>query len=208
MLTFTDGYLHLIPGLVVLLPAAPIAAWILRRGADRRWTLVALLALAHATAVMGMTIFPIPISGQEFYRQTRGMSGDNVVPFATIAGQLQTLSFTSVRQLSGNVLLLTPLGVYGPELWARMRDWRRFLIVALAIGIGIELTQYAGSLIEGFSYRITDVDDAIMNAAGAVAAWVVWRWLVERGYFATVLAAHSIESAAWRPIRSPSSAPR
>ncbi len=208
MLTFSDGYLGLIPGIVVLLPAAPTAAWILRRGTDRRWTLFALLALAHATAAVGMTIFPIPVSGQEFYRQTRGLSGDNLVPFATIAGQLQNLSLTSLRQLSGNVLLLTPLGLYGPELWPRLRDWRRFLLVALAAGIGIELTQYAGSLIEGFSYRITDIDDAIMNAAGAFAAWAVWRWLVEHGYFSTVLSSHGIESAAWRPIRSPSSAPR
>ncbi len=42
---------------------------------------------------------------------------------------------------------------------------------------GIELAQFAGSLLEGFSYRITDVDDAIMNAAGAMAAFFAWRWI-------------------------------
>jgi hypothetical protein len=47
-------------------PAVPLAAWIWRRGADRRWTLFALLALVHVTAVTAMTIFPIPISGQEY----------------------------------------------------------------------------------------------------------------------------------------------
>ena len=45
----------------------------------------------------------------------------------------------------------------------------------------IELAQFAGSLTEGFSYRITDVDDAIMNATGAVAAFFAWREAERRG---------------------------
>jgi glycopeptide antibiotics resistance protein len=167
-MTYIDGY-------VVLLPAIPIAAWILRRDSDRRWTVLALLALAHGTAVVALTLFPIPIAGQDFYRQTRGMSEDNLVPFATIVWQFQNLTWNTVRQLLGNVLLLTPLGVYGPGLWPGLTDWRRFLVLALAIGAAIELCQYAGSLMEGFTYRVTDIDDAIMNAAGAVAAFFVWR---------------------------------
>ena len=195
-MSFTDGYLVLIPGIFVVLPAIPVAFWIVRRGADDRWTLFAMLALMHVTAVVALAIFPIPIGGQDFYRQTRGMSGDNVVPFATIISQLQHLSLSTVRQLGGNILALMPLGVYGPELWPALRDWRRFVIVAVAVGIGIELAQYAGSVMEGFSYRITDVDDAIMNATGAVAAFFVWRWL-SRGRLAAILAALGLESPSW-----------
>jgi glycopeptide antibiotics resistance protein len=179
-MTFTDGYLVLLPGYLVLLPAAPIAAWILRRRADRRWTLLAMLALTHVTLVVTLTIFPIPIAGQDFYRQTRGMSDDNVVPFATIASQLQHLTWDTFRQLVGNALALAPLGIYGPGLWPVLRDWRRFLVVAVAFGVGIELTQFAGSLMEGFTYRVTDVDDAIMNAAGAVGAFFIWRPIERR----------------------------
>jgi len=194
--SFTDGYLVLIPGIFVVLPAIPVAFWIVRRGADDRWTLFAMLALMHVTAVVALAIFPIPIGGQDFYRQTRGMSGDNVVPFATIISQLQHLSLSTVRQLGGNVLALMPLGIYGPELWPALRDWRRFVMVAVAVGVGIELAQYAGSVMEGFSYRITDVDDAIMNATGAVAAFFVWRWL-SRGRLAAILAALGLESPSW-----------
>jgi glycopeptide antibiotics resistance protein len=174
MLTFTDGGLTLIPGFVVPIAAIPFAVWVLRRDSDPRWTIMALLALAHVTAVVALTIFPIPIGGQDFYRQTRGMSEDNIVPFATIAAQLQHLGLNTIRQLAGNVLILVPLGVYGPALWPALRDWRRFVLVAVAFGAGIELTQYAGSLIEGFTYRVTDIDDAIMNAAGAIAAFAIW----------------------------------
>jgi glycopeptide antibiotics resistance protein len=193
MLTFTDGGLVLIPGFLVPIAAVPFAVWILRREADPRWTIMALLALAHVTAVVTLTIFPIPIGGQDFYRQTRGMSEDNIVPFATIVDQLQHLGLNTIRQLSGNVLILMPLGVYGPALWPALRDWRRFVVVAIAFGVGIELTQYAGSLIEGFTYRVTDVDDAIMNATGAIAAFALWPRLA-RTTFAVDLAARVSES--------------
>lgn len=193
MITLTDGQLTLIPGFVVLIAAAPIAAWIWRRRADRLWRLMALLALGHITLVVAMTMFPIPISGQDFYRQTRGLSEDNIVPFATIVDQLQHLGLNTIRQLSGNVLVLMPLGVYGPALWPALRDWRRFVVVAIAFGVGIELTQYAGSLIEGFTYRVTDVDDAIMNATGAIAAFALWPRLA-RTTFAVDLAARVSES--------------
>jgi glycopeptide antibiotics resistance protein len=72
-----------------------------------------------------------------------------------------------------------PLGVYGPELWPALRDPRRFVAVAVAAAVSIELVQLAGSLLEGFTYRVTDIDDAIMNAGGAIIAFTVyraWRW--------------------------------
>jgi glycopeptide antibiotics resistance protein len=84
-------------------------------------------------------------------------------------------SLNNFRQLFGNVVALAPLGVYGPGLWLALRDWRKFVLVAVAFGVGIELTQYAGSVLEGFTYRVTDIDDAMMNATGAVATFFLWR---------------------------------
>ena len=189
-MTFYDGYLTLIPGYWAVLPAIPVAIWVFRRGADRRWTLMALLALMHVTAVVALTIFPIPIAGQDFYRQTRGFSEDNVVPFATIASQLLALvpvhhsviqSLHMLVELVGNMLVLAPLAIYGPALWPSLRRWRRFAIVAISFSAGIELTQLAGSLLEGFTYRVTDIDDVILNSSGAVAAFFIWRAMERRG---------------------------
>jgi glycopeptide antibiotics resistance protein len=188
MLTFHDGGLTLIPGLLVPIVALPLVYWLVRRGGDRRWTLLALLALIHVTLVIALTIFPIPIAGQDFYRQTRGMSEDNIVPFATISSQLIHVSLTNIRQLAGNMLALVPLGIYAPELWPALRDWRRFALVAIAFGVGIELAQYAGSLMEGFTYRVTDVDDAIMNASGAVIAFLLWPVVRDSAFGAHVAA--------------------
>jgi glycopeptide antibiotics resistance protein len=179
-MTSTEGYLTVLPGYLILPPAVLIGLWILCRREDRRWTILALLALAHVTAVVALTIFPIPIGGQDYYRGTRGMSDDNIVPFATILGQLGNLTWDHVRQLLGNMLALAPFGIYGPALWPALRGWRRLALAAAAFGCGIELVQYAGSLMEGFSYRITDVDDAIMNAAGAVLVYAAFRWATFR----------------------------
>jgi glycopeptide antibiotics resistance protein len=197
-MSFSDGYLTLIPGFFAALPAIPIAVWILRRGMDRRRTLWALLALGHITAVIALTIFPIPIGGQDFYRHTRGMSGDNIVPFATIAYQLANLTLGTVRQLVGNMLALAPLGIYAPMLWPAFRDWKRLLVVALAAAISIELAQYAGSVLEGFSYRITDVDDAIMNASGAMIAFALWRWAEAQWPDRVESLVAAVESLLWR----------
>ena len=188
MLSFHDGGLTLIPGFLVPIAALPFVYWVIRRKADRRWTLLAFLAVVHVTLVVALTIFPIPVAGQDFYRQTRGMSEDNIVPFATISSQLMHLSLNNLRQLVGNMLALMPLGIYAPGLWPALRDWRKFVLVAIAFGVGIELTQYAGSLIEGFTYRVTDVDDAIMNASGAVIAFLLWPIVRESALGARVAA--------------------
>jgi hypothetical protein len=64
--------------------------------------------------------------------------------------------------------------IYGPALWPTLRDRRRFLVAAAAMAAAIELSQLGGSLAEGFTYRVTDVDDAILNAAGALAVFTAW----------------------------------
>jgi glycopeptide antibiotics resistance protein len=179
MLT-TDGYLTLIPGYWFVVAALPVGWWIWRRPTGSRRKALELLAWLHLTVVIALTIFPIPIAGQDYYRITRGFSEDNFIPFATIAVQLHRVGLYSVKQLGGNVVLLAPFGVYGPMLWARLRDWRWFVVAAIAFGVSIELTQLAGSLLEGFTYRVTDVDDAMMNASGAVATFFVWRWAEPR----------------------------
>jgi glycopeptide antibiotics resistance protein len=198
-MTSTEGLLTVLPAWLALLPAIPVWLWILRRGGSQERMLFALLALAHVTAVVALAIFPIPIAGQDYYRRTRGFSEDNIVPFATIASQLAHLSLNTVRQLGGNVLALMPLGVYGPELWPALRDPRRFVVLAVAVAVGIELAQLAGSLLEGFTYRVTDVDDAIMNASGAIVAYAVyraWRWPGARRPLGAELAADPAGPAA------------
>jgi glycopeptide antibiotics resistance protein len=175
VLKFTDGELLLIPGLVAVFPALPIAGWLWSMERSLTWRLMALLALVHITLVIALTIFPIPIAGQELYRRTRGLSQDNLIPFATIAATVWEHTPARVSQFFGNLVALAPLGVYGPYLWPALRGPRRLLFAAAAVAVSVECIQFAGSWLEGFTYRVTDIDDATMNTTGAVVAFFAWR---------------------------------
>lgn len=76
----------------------------------------------------------------------------------------------------GNVMLFFPLGILLPLLWPRLRFWRA-MQVALALSVSIELLQYLSSALG--SYRSADVNDVILNVAGAVLGLTlmsVLRW--------------------------------
>lgn len=69
-----------------------------------------------------------------------------------------------VRNARGNVLLFFPLGLLLPFVSRQVRFWRGVQI-AIALSFGIELLQYVSSALG--SYRAADVNDFILNVAGA-----------------------------------------
>jgi glycopeptide antibiotics resistance protein len=64
----------------------------------------------------------------------------------------------------GNVALFFPLGILIPLLWTRLR-FRHGVLIAIALSLGIEVVQYLSSA--WGSYRSADVNDVILNVAGA-----------------------------------------
>jgi glycopeptide antibiotics resistance protein len=69
-----------------------------------------------------------------------------------------------VRNARGNVALFFPLGILLPLVWRRLRFWKGIQIAA-ALSVGIELLQYVSRA--WGSYRLADVNDVILNVAGA-----------------------------------------
>lgn len=69
-----------------------------------------------------------------------------------------------VHNARGNVMLFFPLGILLPLVWPRLRFWRGMLI-AIALSCSIEILQYLSSA--WGSYRAADVNDVILNVAGA-----------------------------------------
>jgi glycopeptide antibiotics resistance protein len=108
----------------------------------------------------------------------------NLVPLATISAQLRDLSSSSLRQLGGNTGLLFPLGLTGPIVMPSFRRVGRLALVALFVSAAIELTQLAGTYAR-FLDRSVDIDDVILNVAGALIGWLAWR----------------VVSAAWERVR-------
>ena len=145
-------------------------------------TLVALIALGHVAFVVSVAIFPIPVD-HDVTRLSR-LTGwtaiatkfVEVTPFETIGQSLRSgLGSYEFTQAVQNLFVLSPFALYAPLLWPRLLSWAVFLPVALVVGSSIEGAQLVVSLALGFPYRSIDVDDVILNTAGIVIAFAVYR---------------------------------
>jgi len=98
----------------------------------------------------------------------------NLVPFATIGAQVRSASGSALVQLVGNIGLLLPLGLIGPVVMPSLRRMPRLVAVALGGSVAIELVQLLGTSIRLID-RSVDIDDVILNVAGALLGWLLWR---------------------------------
>ena len=76
----------------------------------------------------------------------------------------------------GNFALFFPLGILLPLVWRRLR-FRQGILIAIALSLGIETAQYLSSA--WGSYRAADINDSILNVAGAGLGLVlmsILRW--------------------------------
>ena len=93
---------------------------------------------------------------------------DNLVPFHTLAIYWRNLgSDFWMRNLFGNLLLILPLGLLGPIILPALDRWWRIALVALLYSVAIEVTQLA------VPDRSADIDDVIVNVAGALLGYAV-----------------------------------
>jgi glycopeptide antibiotics resistance protein len=131
----------------------------------------------HIVVVAWLTILPLPI-GEEAVARARMLAtyDHNAVPIATLELQLTGgLSRFELRQWIGNLLLLLPLGIYGPIRWPALRAAGAVVGVGAAASAAIELGQLGLAIGYGFPVRVADVDDVLLNTAGVVLGWAAWR---------------------------------
>ncbi len=120
-------------------------------------------ALVYFMAIWTYTLLPLPTSA-DF--ACAGVNLDLAAFIDDLRGA-RRLSDPAVLQLALNVLLFVPLGFFLRVLGGRG------IVVALLAGVGtslvIETTQLTGVWgIYPCAYRVFDVDDLLMNTAGAV----------------------------------------
>ena len=114
--------------------------------------------------------------GDEPYWEQVKMS-INLVPFRTIYGSLYSIIHRTIPyliphdiiSLLGNFALFIPFGLFIPRLFERYRRFVKFILLAFAILISIETFQVL-TLRGSF-----DVDDIILNLAGAVIGFFIAR---------------------------------
>lgn len=168
----------------------PALAWQYRRfGALSFGRLVgtALLTL-YAVALITYTWLPLPprsadwcaVHAQQPQLTPLHMIGDLRRAWSRAASTMKFLTGATFLQVALNVALFVPLGI------VVRRFFHRGIILATAVGFGvslvIEVTQATGLwFLYPCAYRVADVDDLILNTAGAfvgaVVAPVVMWWM-------------------------------
>ena len=102
-----------------------------------------------------------------------GVSGLNRVPFLTIRNYLRAYALGNISlkwvliNLAGNLAAFAPMGFFLPALYPKQRKFFVYVPTVTVMVALVEVLQYltrTGSC---------DVDDLILNAAGAFAVWLV-----------------------------------
>jgi glycopeptide antibiotics resistance protein len=124
-----------------------------------------LFLVAWLAAIVSLTLRAAnPLPGQ--------VVTDNVVPLTTIRIYLDNLdSAFWVSQAVGNLLLLLPVGLFGPLVLPWLGRWWRIALVAVLISGCIELAQLR------VPDRSADVDDVLLNTLGALLGYGMLRLL-------------------------------
>ena len=139
-----------------------------------------------------VTFFPLQISGSyaDSMRQNSSWITDiNLIPFYLPNGFLENedlIQFAWV-QFASNILLTMPFG-FGVNFVGRFRR-KDFLWLPFAVGFGIELSQLFINWILGYSYRVVDITDALLNAVGVLIGYGFFR-LFSRVYIAVSSSIH------------------
>ncbi|MFB6565488.1 VanZ family protein [Streptomyces sp. NPDC056400] len=139
-------------------------------GRQRRPAHPAVRALAMVIAFVGTVLFGAALARLtlEPSAASEALVHSNVRPGHSIGAYLDgTSTIEAVRQLGGNLLLGLPFGVLLPVLLPPARGLVRVAVVTVALMTLVELTQ--GALITG---RVFDIDDVILNTAGALIGYL------------------------------------
>ncbi|HEY1017337.1 MAG TPA: VanZ family protein [Herpetosiphonaceae bacterium] len=128
----------------------------------RRSALLAALLAGWCLLLLALALWPT---------QAPGIRLINLVPLRGVLASLRAGGLATLINVAGNVVAFLPLGLLPAALHPRWRSARAALLIGLGFSLAIELGQLA------FSRRVTDVDDLILNALGALAGYGCYRLL-------------------------------
>lgn len=132
--------------------------------AGREWLMLILWCYGGAMAML--TLMP------PGFQLAALLRGELTQPFFA-AGTYNFKFFATMqytRELAvGNVVLFMPFPFLAAVLWRREK-WYQALLLAVSITVFIECWQH-------FVGRMTELDDLLLNTAGGMLGWLLWRVL-------------------------------
>jgi glycopeptide antibiotics resistance protein len=155
-------------GAIAVITFPPFAAllllWWRRRHSARELVLVTAMYL-YVLGVARYTLLPFsgPAMAAEYRAQVSFLGNVNFVPLSGLA--------LGGRGPLLNIVLAIPWGVLVAALWRRRWGTRTTLLMCLAFGPAIELLQLLLGGAGIVRFRSVDVNDALLNALGAVGGY-------------------------------------
>lgn len=148
-------------------------------GAARRTILSRLFGVLYAAWVLSMTLLPIELGppGSGVGLDPYWRASVNLVPLKTVQLYLQSdLGRIAWANILGNLFLLVPLGALGPVAWRKLDHFGRILGAGAGVSLAIEALQFAKRFVDVLGMtRSVDIDDVILNVAGAVLGYALYR---------------------------------
>lgn len=97
----------------------------------------------------------------------------NLIPFKTVLKYIEAAAkgpsfvFWSLLNFCGNLAVFIPIGFFASLLF-RGATWKRAVLIGFPMSLVIEICQW-------FIVRNVDIDDVILNTAGAVCGYLIYR---------------------------------
>jgi glycopeptide antibiotics resistance protein len=160
--------------LPVLLPGLAFLLWYLRT--RHQFTVGRIVMTGCFTLYLLLaskyTIFPLWIDAayiEAARNGTKFLHGVNLVPFKD-----WSLEYLKGVQGWGNVALGIPFGFLYPFVMP-VTNWQQMARSGTIFAFAIELTQLTISLGYGFTYRVIDINDVLLNSTGVMLGYAVLR---------------------------------
>lgn len=160
--------------LPAVLPGLAFLLWYLR--ARHQFTVGRLVMVGsfalYLLLVSKYTVFPLWLDSEyiEAVRsKTEFFDGVNLIPFKG-----WSLEYLISTQGWGNIALGVPFGFLYPFV-VPVVNWRQVARAGASFAVAIELTQFAISLFYGFTYRIIDINDFLLNFTGVMLGYALLR---------------------------------
>lgn len=137
----------------------------------RAWGRVLLQAVILVTAFLAMVGFSVVLAKVTLTPSpaSQDLVTSNLRPGRSLRQYAEDYTFLAAcKQAGGNLVLGMPFGVLLPVLVPRRLRMIRMVVLTVLVIVVVELVQ--GALVQG---RAFDVDDVILNTAGALLAYLL-----------------------------------
>jgi glycopeptide antibiotics resistance protein len=146
--------------------------FIRRKGRNERFDIKSfctrLLLICYLAALIQITVIRNTGDFLLFLSQAHSWLTVQPIPFDTTIAEFRRGLWPFCYHVVGNMIWFVPLGLIGPLVKRSLQRCKKLIIAAICLSLGIELAQWI------FATGMSDIDDIILNALGALVGWIIW----------------------------------